>query len=124
MSGGRTAVPARGDVVLASVPFADGSGSKLRPLVVVQADALNRSIGNVVVAQVTGNTRRAGHVSQLLVDVTTPEGRATGLLTNSAVTAENLSTLAQSCIVRTIGRLSGPLTAQLDDCLRVALDLP
>ena len=115
--------PARGDVVLIDWPFGGGGGVKRRPAVVVQADALNARLGNVVVAAVTSNTRRTGHASQLLIEAATPDGRAAGLLTDSAVTAENLFTVARSRVLRRIGRLPPPRLAELDACLRAALGL-
>jgi mRNA-degrading endonuclease toxin of MazEF toxin-antitoxin module len=57
----------RGDVVLLSMPFAQGGGSKIRPAVVVQNDRNNARLGNTIVAAITRNrtgfyeeTRSAG----------------------------------------------------------------
>ena len=123
-SRGGTPIPVtRGDVVLLDWPFAAGAGVKRRPGVVVQADALNARLSNTVVAAVTSNTRRSGHASQLLIEAATPDGRACGLLHDSALTAENLFTVARSKVLRKIGRLPDPLLVQFDDCLRAALDL-
>ena len=127
MSGGR-GVPSpprvrRGDVVLLPFPFAGGAGAKVRPAVVVQADPLNRRLANTVVAQVTSNTGRAGNASQLLIRAASPDGRACGLLFDSAVTTENLATVRRSDVARTIGRLPPGLLAALDACLRAALGL-
>ena len=40
----------RGDVLIALVPHADVSGSKPRPVVVIQADVYNARIKNLIVA--------------------------------------------------------------------------
>jgi mRNA-degrading endonuclease toxin of MazEF toxin-antitoxin module len=43
----------RGDVVLFDYPFSDATGSKLRPALVVQADHLNNSIDDTILALIT-----------------------------------------------------------------------
>jgi mRNA interferase MazF len=53
----------RGDVVLVDFPYSDGSGSKIRPGVVVQNDADNQRLQNTVVAMVTGNVSHANRSS-------------------------------------------------------------
>ena len=40
----------RGDIVLADLPFSDASGSKVRPGLVVQNDANNRRLDDVILA--------------------------------------------------------------------------
>jgi mRNA-degrading endonuclease toxin of MazEF toxin-antitoxin module len=61
----------RGDVLIALVPHADVSGLKPRPVVVVQADAYNAKIANIVVAAVTSNLTFAAGPASLLIDVST-----------------------------------------------------
>ena len=43
----------RGDVVMVDFPYGEGSGSKLRPAVVIQCDADNRRLGTIIVAMIT-----------------------------------------------------------------------
>ena len=123
MTGGPQSVR-RGDVALVRWPFSDGRGAKLRPAVVVQADRLNRRLSNTVLAAVTSNTKRATSPNQLLIVVATPEGRATGLLKDSAVACETLFTISRSLLTRRIGRLPDALIDDLDAYLRSALGLP
>ena len=100
-------MPSRGDVVLVDWPFASGSGAKVRPALVVQADANNQRLANTIVAMITSRTQRALHeATQLLIDISTPEGRQTGLNSTSAVNCANLFTVSQQKILRTIGTLS------------------
>jgi mRNA interferase MazF len=115
----------RGDLDLATLPFSDASGSKLRPGLVVQCDTNNRRLDDIIVALVTRNTQRAAvEPTQLLIDITTPQGRQTGLLHTSAVKCEHLITIHQKLIQRTIGTLPATLMSQIDACLKAALDLP
>lgn len=61
--------------------------------------------------------------TQLLIDVATAEGRQSGLLHTSAVKCENLFTVEQQVILRTIGRLDSATMAQVDGCIRASLGL-
>ena len=67
---------------------------------------------------------RSVEPTQLVIDVTTADGRQSGLLHPSAVKCEQLMTIHQQLIDRTIGRLSASLMAQIDGCLKASLDLP
>src|SRR4051794_1572946 len=96
----------RGDVVLLEFPFSGGGGSKVRPALVVQNDHDNRRLTNVILAMITSRTDRAGLVStQCYLDLATPEGRQSGLLTNSVVNCLNLFTVDLRRVLRTIGNL-------------------
>ena len=114
----------RGDVLIALFPHADGSPAKPRPVVVVQADAYNAKLANLIVAAVTTNLRHAADPASFLIDVGTFEGQASGLLKDSVVSCINLATIDQALVARHIGSLSGSLLAHLDDCLKAALSLP
>ena len=50
------ALQIRGDIVLAELPYSDGSGSKKRPALVVQCDRNNRRLDNVILAMITSST--------------------------------------------------------------------
>jgi mRNA-degrading endonuclease toxin of MazEF toxin-antitoxin module len=115
----------RGDVVLVSIPYYDRPGSKDRPAVVVQCDCNNRRLLSTLVAGITTNLKRvATEPTQFLIDPSTPEGQSAGLPQPSAVKCENLFTVSQAEIRRTLGHLSDVLKQKLDDCLKAALELP
>jgi mRNA-degrading endonuclease toxin of MazEF toxin-antitoxin module len=115
----------RRDIVLADLPFSDGSGSKVRPGLVVQCDHNNHRMHDVIVAVITKTTKTATtEPTQLLTDIATPQGRATNLLHNSAIKCEHLITIDQHLIQRTIGLLSPAMMVQIDACLKVSLGLP
>jgi mRNA-degrading endonuclease toxin of MazEF toxin-antitoxin module len=114
----------RGDAVIALFPNADGSGSKPRPALVVQADAYNTRLSNVVVVAVTTNLSHATDPSSLLIDVGTSDGKASGLRRNSVVSCVNVATINSGLIAKKIGRLGPALMQRIDACLRTALGLP
>jgi mRNA interferase MazF len=110
----------RGDVVLVLFPNSNLTGAKPRPALVVQADALQTGLPQVIVAMITSKTFRAGHPSRVLVRLSSPEGRQSGLLTDSVVMTDNLATVIESAISRVIGQLPMNLT---DRALRHTLGL-
>jgi len=112
----------RGEIVLVDYPFSDGTGSKVRPALVVQTDTLNRRIDDTILAAVSRSTHRASP-TQLFIDITTPDGKESGLRQNSMIQCENLLTYDQHRIIATIGRLTSPLMQQIGDCLRKSLEL-
>lgn len=111
----------RGDVALARFPHASGGRGKKRPVVVVQAEAYNQRLRHAIVAEVTTNL--ISDPANLTIDVSTDDGRATGLAQDSAVTCLHLATMGEERFSKVIGRLSTEMMAKLDGCLKAALAL-
>jgi mRNA interferase MazF len=115
----------RGDIVLIDYPFSAGTGSKIRPALVVQNDRDNQRLTNSIVAMITSRTDRAAlEPTQLYIDLTTPDGKQSGLLTNSAVNCVNLFTIDQRRVLRVVGALPDTMMSRIDQCLKIALQLP
>jgi len=113
----------RGDVVLVDYPFSDRTGTKVRPALVVQTDALNHRIDDTIPAAISRSTHRAS-ATQLHIDISTREGVGTGLRQNSMVQCENLLTYERRLLIAVIGRLGDDLMQKVDTSLKVALELP
>lgn len=111
----------RGDVVLVWYPHSDLVTYKRRPALVVQADALGTGIPQVIVAQITSNLKRSGHPSRVFVSQASPAGAASGPVTNSVVMTDNLATVLEKAVDRTIGKL--PDMTDVDAALRHTLQL-
>lgn len=90
----------RGDVVLVLFPHSNLRTATTRPALVVQADNLQTGLPQVIVAMITSKLFRAHHPSRVTVLLSTPEGRQSGLLTDSVVMTDNLATIAESEIDR------------------------
>ncbi len=105
----------QGDVVLVLFPNSDLITAKTRPAVVVQADNLQTGLNQAIVAMVTSQMFRGQHSSRLIIMLDTPEGRQSGLISNSVVMADNLATVTLSSISRVIGSIS---VANLQEILR------
>lgn len=115
----------RADVVIIDHPFSDASGAKVRPALVVQTDHRNTRLTETIIALISTNVRHvATDSTQLLIDVTTPDGRASGLNRTSAVKCGKLFTIHEGLVRKKIGVLSPALMLKINDCLKVALELP
>ena len=114
----------RGDVILVRFPHPSGQRGKKRPAVVVQSDDYASTVSTVVVAEVTKNLTMRNDPACLFIDVSTPEGKATGLLIDSIVSSLVLDTVYTDTVARVLGKLSPPLLQKLDDRLKVGLGLP
>ena len=85
----------RGDVVLVRFPFSSGKAVKRPPVLIVQCDRNNARLANVIVAMISTNTSLANvEPTQRLIDINTPEGRQTGLISTSQSNAKIFSLLS------------------------------
>jgi mRNA-degrading endonuclease toxin of MazEF toxin-antitoxin module len=89
----------RGDVVLVGFVFADESGRKLRPAIVVSSAAYNRARQEVIVAAVASNVRR-----RLFGDYLIANWKEAGLLFPSVATAI-LRTIKRTMIEKKLGAM-------------------
>src|SRR5437773_5717127 len=94
------------------------SRGKKRPAVVVQSDAYAGTVGTVVLAEVTKNLSMVNDPACLLIDVSTPDGRTTGLVRDSVVSGLVLVTVYKDTIAHVLGSLSAALKQRLNDCLK------
>ncbi|NJN60049.1 MAG: type II toxin-antitoxin system PemK/MazF family toxin [Leptolyngbyaceae cyanobacterium SL_5_9] len=95
----------RGDIVLVVFPNSNLNFAKTRPALIVQADNLQTELPQIIVAMVTSQMFRAGHPSRVTVLLNSPEGKHSGLLTDSVVMTDNLATIVLSAVHCVIGSL-------------------
>lgn len=114
---------ARGDVVIALFPNADGSPPKPRPVVIVQADVYNSRLSNLLVVAVTSNLSHATDPASVLVEVATPDGQTTGLRQDSVISCINIATISDRLIARRIGQLTPALLQKVNDAIKAALEI-
>jgi len=114
----------RADIILAFVEYVGDPGGKVRPALVVQSNANNARLNETIIVAITSNTAHVREPHQLLIDISTAAGAASGLLHNSAVRCERLHTIPQADVRRTIGHLSDPLMQRIDSCLKSSLGIP
>jgi mRNA interferase MazF len=113
----------RGEIWLAPYPFASGTGSKKRPVLIVQCDKENQRLLNTIGVQITSNMSRVNEPTHLLIENASVAGKQSGLLTDSLVSCLNIVTIEQSLVIRPIGSLPAATMTRINDCLREALGL-
>ena len=113
----------RGEIWQVNLDPARGSeANKSRPAVIVSNDRANATAarlgrGTVTVVPVTSNVARIYPFQVMLA------AESTGLAVDSKAQAEQIRSVATERLTRRIGRLSAVEVAQLDDALRLHLDL-
>jgi mRNA interferase MazF len=111
----------RGDFALVYFPHSDLRTVKLRPVLVVRAEDLDTGLPQIIVAMVSSNLRRAGHVSRVPIFRRGPAASETGLKTDSVIMTDNLATVEIELFERRIGRM--PRMEMVDFALRRTLAL-
>lgn len=111
---------ARGELWWAALGDSVGSGPGWRrPVLIVSADAFNRSrIATVVAVAVTSKVRLARAPGNVLLSA-----GAGGLDRDSVANVSQVVTLDRAALEARIGAVSAALMSAVDDGLRVALDL-
>jgi mRNA interferase MazF len=96
----------RGDVILALFPDSNLQTAKKRPVLIVQADNLQTNLPQIIVAMITGNLSKKLHPSRVLIKISTPDGKQSGLISDSLAATDNLATLHEKFIDKKLGSLS------------------
>jgi mRNA interferase MazF len=111
----------RGDIYLATLDPSQGfeqAGTRL--VIVVTRDAINKLSPIVVVVPLTSMVNR----KRLLpshVEIKVGEG---GLTVDSVALCEQVRAISTTRLTKAIGHLSATSISQLNDALKIALDLP
>ncbi len=89
----------------------------------MQADVYNQRLRHAVVAQVTTNLDEKDDPACLLIEASTPDGKATGLAYDCVACCTLLSLMTEDRLKEKIGRLSAETLTKLDRCLKAALGI-
>lgn len=114
----RTTTYSRGDIVLVNFVFAEGTGVRRRPAVLLSQDTYQRGRQEAIFAAITSNTGRL-----LIGDHLIADWREAGLLFPSVVTGI-LRTIKQDMIARNLGNLTPRDLEAVEGQLRQYLGLP
>lgn len=110
----------RGDIVLARFPYTDGSGAKLRPvLVLVEAPGPYR---DYLVLFISSQLSQAVIGLDLILRPSDPDFSTSGLKVASVLRIAKVASISEGLLVGTLGRLStstfGQVTRRLARLLR------
>ena len=111
----------RGSVVLVLFPDSNLKTAKRRPALVVQSNNIGTGLSQTIIAMITSNVSRAGHPSRVFVNIAIPEGKQTGLITDSVIMTDNLATVLDTEIDKVIGFWSE--MSLVDAALRHTLEI-
>ena len=111
----------RGTVVLAPFPFADLTGSKVRPAVVVSPS--DRPGEDVILAFISSVKPPTLLPTDLSIPTSHPDFPGSGLKVASIVKCDKLATVQRRIIFGELGALSPALLVELNTRLRMALGL-
>lgn len=111
---------ARGDIVLATIPFTDLQASKVRPALIVSAGQIG---DDVVLAAISSNLRNNSCGFDLLIDPADSDFASTGLRLASVVRTHHLVTVDRRIIARRLGQLPDKWMANVDSRLSRLLGL-
>ena len=117
------AVYLRGDVLLADLPFADITGSKVRPVVVVQNSFANKVSGNLIVVAISTKVPQRLLPTQYKIKADSLVGKRAGLVKDSVADCSVIYTLAKGRIRRKLGAFPLEVLAKIDECLKISLAL-
>jgi mRNA interferase MazF len=104
-------VPARGDSVLARFPFTDGSGAKLRPVLVLAN--VPGPHDDYLALFISSQVRVAVPSVDLVLDRNAPSFPVTGLKVPSVFRVGKVATLSAALIVGRLGVLPEPLLSDV-----------
>lgn len=107
------------EIYLASFPFGDTAGMKLRPVLTLTGP-LGR-IPEVLVAYISSVIPSALLPTDIVLDPATAEHRSTNLKMKSVLRLHKLATIHRGALVRRLGRFPQSATGEVEQRLRAML---
>jgi PemK-like, MazF-like toxin of type II toxin-antitoxin system len=104
-------VPSPGDIVLARFPFTDGSGTKLRPVLVLAE--VPGPHDDYLVLFISSQVRLAVSGVDVILGVSHPAFAQSGLRLPSVLRVGKIATLSEALILGPLGTLPGPLFSEI-----------
>lgn len=109
------------EIYLASFPFGDTAGMKLRPVLTLTGPL--GPVPEVLVAYISSVIPKPLLPSDIVLDPAAAEHLPTNLKTKSALRLHKLATIHTSAVVRRIGGVSATTISEVDQKLRALLNL-
>jgi mRNA interferase MazF len=109
------------EIFLASFPFGDSAGMKLRPVLLLTGPV--GGVPEILVAYISSVIPGTLLPSDVELDPTASEHASTGLKTMSVVRLHKLATIHVRNVSRRLGRLSATTACEVDAKLRALMSL-
>lgn len=113
----------RGSIVLVRYPFTDLTGSKVRPALILTPDAFLGKLDDVLCLFISSSIPRDILLTDFILLPSHPSFGKTGLRYSSIFRAHKLALLHKSLVVRGLGEMDKALMDEINQRLRIALDL-
>jgi len=104
-------VPSRGDIVLARFPFTDGSGTKLRPVLVLAE--VPGPHDDYLALFISSQIRLAVPGVDVVLGATHPAFGQSGLRLPSVLRVGKIATISEALILGPLGTLPEPLLSEI-----------
>ncbi len=118
--------PRRGEVVLVSFPFVDASGTaqaKPRPAVIISSLLVHETTADVLIAAISSRPASQPLPTDYQIVAESREALLAGVKTTCWVKTSNLAAVPKAAVARRLGSLSPEGLRQVEQRLRMALDL-
>lgn len=113
----------RGDIVLIRFPFSDLSSNKVRPALVVSSDEYMQRCSDAIFVCISSKNTSKLYPTDLLIENTDSEFRATGLKKSSLIRIDKIVILKTSLVRRSLGYAGPNIMSQVDKTLTEVLGL-
>ena len=104
---------AQKELFLVPFPFSDGSGKKVRPVLVLSKDQFNNTSQDVIVCAITSNLEKHSYSLQIS-QKDLEEGT---LHTSSTIKIENILKVDKTLLLKKIGKIKEPTFTQAQEKL-------
>lgn len=118
-----SAIIKRGSIVLIRYPFTDLTGTKVRPALVLTPDQFLPLLEDVLCLFISSSIPEDPISTDLILSPDSPSFEKTGLKQRSVFRMHKLALLHQSLILRVLGESDPHLMNEVNQRLRLALDL-
>lgn len=112
--------PRRGEIYLVALdPTVGHEIKKIRPALVIQNDITNEFLRTTIVAPITSTVRIPLSPTHVLIE----KGAPSGLDTTSVALCEQIRTIDQLRLVKTIGHIDPNLVPEVDEAIAITLGI-
>jgi len=108
-----------GEILLLELPFTDYLGKKLRPVLVVSSEELNRISDDLIVLKITGSS----HFKEFQVELEGKDLLRGKLKKKSFIDCSSIFTVEKSLIIKSIGEVSPEKMGEVKETLKRTLAL-
>ncbi len=108
-----------GDIIILELPFADLVGKKLRPVLVLSSEVLNRVSADLIVAKISSSQ----HLPDFEVEINPYDLEEGKLKKTSYVHCHSIFTVERNLILKKVGKLKFEKMVEVKDIIKKVFNL-